>query len=213
MTRSAPAVRAEVRPALTTKNKAAPAAQRRKTTPATRRKGGLRLTVPKETWEPIFFESINERARASKLTALRSSVLPEDDFEIRVWIGFGLTPLEGFVLRRSAGRWSAVHLDAAASRKSAPRKQLAAPKSGWETAWQRLADAGVLTLPDAAAVGCGTHVKDGMSYVVEVNKDGAYRTYMYDNPDESDCREAARMVKIGEIIADEYGLQGFRLEE
>ena len=47
---------------------------------------------------------------------------------------------------------------------------------------------------------------DGMSYVVEYNRDGSYRTYMYDNPDNAKCDEAKRMIKIGNMIAEEFNL-------
>jgi hypothetical protein len=55
-------------------------------------------------------------------------------------------------------------------------------------------------------VGCRVGGRDGMSYVVEINSDRTYRTYMYDNPFYAKCDEAKRMMKIGEIVADEFGL-------
>jgi hypothetical protein len=46
---------------------------------------------------------------------------------------------------------------------------------------------------------------------VEVNKDKAYRTYMYDHPNHAKCDEAKQMLKVGEIIAEEFGVGEFRL--
>ena len=46
-------------------------------------------------------------------------------------------------------------------------------------------------------------INDGMSYVVEYNSDGIYRTYMYDNPVYAKCGEAKRMIEIGNIIAED----------
>src|SRR5712691_4298825 len=66
----------------------------------------FQLLVPKNTWEPIFFKEINQRARTANLKNLRAGPLPNGDLEVRVWIGFGLTALEGFDLKRSAGYWS-----------------------------------------------------------------------------------------------------------
>jgi hypothetical protein len=193
--------------ALTASCSSLPQSQDNKPTPVQVRKE-VQLNVPKDTWEPIFFKAIDERARLSNLKTLRSTALPDGDLEVRVWHGFGLTALEGFVLRRAAGDWSAIHLDGVtrnvASAES--QKNLQAPKSGWEACWQRLQDAGLLTLPDAAAIGCSAMVNDGMSYVVEYNREGIYRTYMYDNPDYAKCDEAKRMIAIGNLISEEFGV-------
>jgi hypothetical protein len=166
----------------------------------------LRLDVPKDTWEPIFFKSIDERARIANLKTLRAASLPDDDLEVRVWHGFGLTALEGFVLKRAAGEWSAIHLDGIHSNlpRSEYEKKLQTPKAGWEFCWRRLEEAGILTLPDASAIACSAMVNDGMSYVVEFNSKGTYRTYLYDNPDYAKCDEAKRMIAIGNIIAEEF---------
>jgi len=83
---------------------------------------------------------------------------------------------------------------------------LQAPKSGWEMCWQRLEEAGILTLPDASAIGCSTMVIDGMSYVVEFNNKGTYRTYLYDNPSYAKCNEAKQMIKVGSVISEEFGV-------
>lgn len=166
----------------------------------------LHLDIPKDTWEPIFFEAINERARIANLKSLRAAALPDNDIEVRVWHGFGLTALEGFVLKRVTGEWSAVHLEGIhpGLRRSEYEKKLQPPKSGWELCWRRLEEGGILTLPDASAVGCSTMVTDGMSYVVEFNDNGTYRTYMYDNPDYAKCNDAKRMIAIGNIISSEF---------
>lgn len=177
-----------------------------KGTPAPVRKE-LRLEIPKDTWEPIFFKSIDERARIANLKTLRA-FLPDNDLEVRVWHGFGLTALEGFVLKSAAGEWSAIHLDGI--HPNLPRrdyeKRLQTPKSGWELCWRRLEEAGILTLPDASAIGCSAMINDGMSYVVEFNSKGTYRTYLYDNPSYAKCNEAKQMIKIGNIISEEFDI-------
>src|SRR5262245_3344785 len=146
-----------------------------KVTPAAPQKE-LQLKIPKDTWEPIFFKAINERAKLGNLKTLRAAALPDHDFEVRVWHGFGLTALAGFVLRRVGSEWSAIHLDGITPAASPQRsqKRLQPPKSGWDTLWKRLQDAGILSLPDAVAIGCSAMVTDGMSYVVEYNLDGIY---------------------------------------
>lgn len=193
--------------ALTTSCWSSPHLQTNKPTSAPPRKE-LQLNVPKDIWEPLFFKTIDERARLGNLKTLRSDALTNDDLEIRVWHGFGLTALEGFVLRRTAGQWSATHLDGVTRKVSAAESQrsLGTPKSGWDGALKRLEEAGLFTLPDASAIGCIAGINDGMSYVVEFNRDGVYRTYMYENPDQAPCAEAKRMIEIGNIIAAEFGV-------
>src|SRR4051812_14445268 len=68
------------------------------------------LIIPKGTWEAIFFKSINERAKIANLQTLRSDRLPENDVAIRIWYGFGVTALRGFILNRAKGEWSATYL-------------------------------------------------------------------------------------------------------
>jgi hypothetical protein len=168
----------------------------------------LQLNIPNSIWEPIFFKSIEERAELSNLRTLRESPLRDDDLEIRVWHGFGVTALQGFILKRAAGQWSAIHLNGI--RAGLPpheyQKLLQPPKSGWDLCWQRLQATSILTLPDASAIGCSGGLNDGMSYVVEYNRDGVYRTYMYENPDYARCDEAKRMIEIGSIISEEFGM-------
>ncbi len=163
------------------------------------------------TWEDIYFEPIIEREKTSKLKRLKSKSLPQDDIEIRVWSGFGITVLQGFILKRNSGEWSAVDLDWEVSENRKGKrdlkpvdKNLDAPKSGWDAAWQRLVDAGILTLLAAEKIDCSGNTVDGFSYVVEYKLQNKYRTYMYDNPEYAKCDEAKQIVKINKIIAEEF---------
>ena len=172
------------------------------------------IPTPEEsdlTWEDIYFEPIIEREKISKLKRLKSKTLPQDDIEIRVWSGFGITVLQGFILKRNSGEWSAVDLDWEVSENRKGKRDLKpvdkkvdAPKYGWDTAWQRLVDAGILTLPDAEKIDCSGNTTDGFSYVVEYKLQNKYRTYMYDNPEYAKCNEAKQMVNINKIITEEF---------
>jgi hypothetical protein len=170
---------------------------------------------PKATWEPIFFEAINERAKIAKLASLRNVNLPEGDLEVRVWGGFGLTPLEGFILKRQAAQWSAIHLEGIYPRlpRSQYQKSLEAPRSGWDPCWKRLVVAGLLALPDDSELEGKKLITDGFSYVVEINTDSGYRTYRYSNPAWQDFREAKQMLEIGEIISAEFSLPRLSAKE
>jgi hypothetical protein len=184
-----------------------PPSQTQENEAVSQKRNPLQLIIPNTGWEPIFFQSINERASIAKLPSLRSAALKEDQLEVRVWHGFGLTALEGLVLRDD-GEWTAVHVDGIHPRlpRSEYQKHLQAPKSGWHECWVRLVEAGISTLPDASEIQCSAHALDGMSYVVELNLKGTYRTYLYDNPSYAKCDEAKRMIKIGNIISEEFGL-------
>jgi hypothetical protein len=159
-------------------------------------------------WEPIFFKEINERARIAKLSDLRSGVLPNDDLEVRVWIGFGLVPLEGFVIKRRSGQWSATHIRSITAQLNRRdyQKALGPPKSGWETFWERLTDEGVLTLPDSSQLKDAAITGDGESFVVEAYVNKSYRTYKYSNPHLQKWPEAVRMINIAKIILEEFNI-------
>lgn len=180
----------------------------------------FQVIVPANSNWGGFFKSINERAGDSKLSSLRSKPLPGDDMEVRVWRGFGLSLLEGFVLKRTAGQWSATNLGWVIFEERKGKREikqsdenLGIPKSGWEAAWQKLINSGILTLPDAEGINCSGETLDGMSYVVEYNISNSYRTYMYDNPHNAKCVEAKQMLEINKIIIDEYYKREYKVEK
>ena len=169
-----------------------------------------------ENNKSVFFESVDERCKEAGIKTLRNTAVSENDFEIRVWVGFGLKKLEGFILNQVSGKWSATHIDTDfSSKKSINRDtKLAEPKSGWQNTLQKLIDNDILTLPSAESINCSPMYEDGMSYVVEIKKGNKYRTYMYDNPwadFENRCAEADKMLNVGKIIFDEFGLVEFDL--
>ncbi len=79
--------------------------------------------------------------------------------------------------------------------------------------WQQLVDADILDLPDASEVNCSLDSLDGIAFVIETNSDMTYRTYKYGNPMLAECDEAKRIMKISEIIYEEFGLEEFSGEE
>ena len=76
----------------------------------------------------------------------------------------------------------------------------------------QLKGAEVLTLPGGTSDECNPGMFDGKSYVVETNVSRTYRTYAYPNPKYSKCEHAKQMVRVGEIIAAEFGLNEFRYD-
>jgi len=168
----------------------------------------MRSTIHKKPWEPVFFKEINERARLAKLSDLRRANLPKDDIELRVWIGFGLIALEGFIIKRRHGQWSALLLRSIGPHLARRDYQqiLPVPKSGWEPFWQHLVEKGVTTLPDSSELEGKVTALDGESFVVEVNWGGSYRTYLYSNPHLQKWPEARTITEIVQSILDEFGI-------
>ena len=154
---------------------------------------------------PEFYDSIDELARLGGKGDLRSISISDDDVELRVWGGFGLTRLEGFILNRIKGKWSATQIHERFSKNEKVVNPLNAPKIGWEAAWQSLLQHQILTLPDSKTIKCENVMEDGYTYVIEVRKGAAYRTYSYSNPDPSQCEQSKAILKIADIIRDEYG--------
>jgi hypothetical protein len=166
--------------------------------------GNFQRDIPRATWEPIFFRSINYLTRKIGWEPLRDKPVPADSLEIRIWVGFGLTPLEGFRLRRDGNQWSAQHvIDAAPETKSADIHPVV-PKSGWTFLWSKLSELQLLTLPDESALPpAKDYFMDGESYVVEINRDNAYRTYEYGNPQ---ARDLPKRQKGSELTIDTVSL-------
>jgi hypothetical protein len=183
------------------------------------KKRELRLLLPRS--DMLRSPDINDRLAKVNLPSLRTVLMPGGNFEVRVWIGFGLNGTDCLILRYFSGQWLALHLQGTAEAPPFPNSlaTLSSPKSGWNKAWQRLVDAGILTLPDALEVKCFPGVLDGIGYVVESNINMTYRTYSYSNPwyDKPPwykrCKEAKQMILIGKIIGEEFGLKGFDLSD
>jgi len=157
----------------------------------------------------IFFREIDERTRQANLTSLRAAVLPNDDLEVRIWMVVSYYGLDGIVVRRFGGQWSATYLKGVSKDprvKEVYEKPLGEPHSGWQALWQRLVSAGLLTLPDASDVNCKVLAADGLGYIVETNKDNTYRTYMYGNPQYAKCNEAKQFIRLIEILDQEFGV-------
>lgn len=157
---------------------------------------GPQLTrdIPNATWEPLFFgepkdpSSINGRAKLSNLPPLREVLLPKGVIEVRIWQGFGITYLEGYRFRFDGGKWKGWKMEPAIpGRKDLKDKkyltELKPPTMGWPGFWKTMEKEKIYTLPDFDSLpGKKATVADGMSYVVEFQKAGKYRTYCYDNP-------------------------------
>jgi hypothetical protein len=118
----------------------------------------LRPEIPNASWEPSFLEALGERTQKVNLPSLRTVVLSEQDLEVRFWYDGRPDVINGFVIRRSAGRWSAVAVRQTSNRQPSEVKleDLGVPKSLWDAAWAKLVGAGILTLQDASELSCNS---------------------------------------------------------
>lgn len=168
----------------------------------------LRVEIPQSNWVPIFFKDIDRRVEQAKFANLRTAVLPENDLEVRLWFGAASRGIDGITIRRNGGVWSSIYLHGwSQSGETAKNYEelMQTPRSGWDTAWQRLVDSGLLTLPDASQVDCNVMGRDGIAFIVETNVNRTYRTYLYDDPTYAKCDEAKRLLKLIDIVNQEFG--------
>lgn len=173
------------------------------------------LEVPDAKTDEILTDALNPITEKYGISKLRENYLLEDDFEVRVWVAAFET--DGFILRHFNKTWSAIAIKEIDCHKESyfpedkiyelGKFNLSTPKSGWKNAWQKLVEAGIFELPSSD----DKSYLDGIGYTVETNRNGKYRIYFYGNPVHQKTEEAQRMMKIGEIIADEFGLRNFKI--
>jgi len=159
------------------------------------------FTPDAPTAKQLYFETIDKRTDSARIGRLRSKRLGENELEFRIWYGFGLTVLQGYVLHRAAnGIWTGINLDSDfINQKFVDRsKHLYMPPEQWRTFWDSLKDHQVLTMPDGDAIHCSTIADDGFAYVVELKKGDSYRTYAYTNP--QPCPEAKQLDEVWKLL-------------
>ena len=164
----------------------------------------LKQDIPKAMWEPLFFESINRAATNAGWKSLREAPLPSKSMEVRVWIGFGLSPLRGYSLRRDGSRWTGRYVVEGFQQTNSVTTYDITPKDEWDKLWTKLVQLDLLTLPDSSTLRDEKMIFDGVSYVVEINQDGCYRTYEYSNPQQQKWPEAKQIISIVQTLQDEF---------
>jgi len=167
-------------------------------------------------------ESIKKDSKSFGLSALADNNPAKEDLEIRIW-RFAAFSERNVVLalRRINGSWSANLIEKTIaekdlSKKNPPikfsRKSLGKPKSGWEKLWKEITDAEILTLfsdNEAEYIPC----LDCWLFVIETNTNEHYRIYGYNAPEvNNDSHESQQIMKIINIISDEFNLNVFNQE-
>jgi len=128
------------------------------------------------------------------LPKLSMVALPAGEVEVRFWIVPSFGKAKGVVLRNDGSATRALVIDASGTRTASVSR----------AAWEKVIELGVLTLPDESALASdGKYILDGVMYVVEVQRDGVYRTYSYGNPSDHEYREATQVLAIAHVLARE----------
>ncbi len=164
----------------------------------------VRIELPNDRWEPIFFTLINRTGELSGLTDLRETKLNRDNIEVRIWRGFGVDDLEGVILKRHNHQWRAFHIkaDDYFHPQQVEAKELSDPRSGWDLFWNNVTHLGLLTLRDPSETNCEDSGLDGTNYVVEINQNKIYRTYRM--REGGKCTGVEQMEAIDDIIGEEF---------
>lgn len=159
-------------------------------------------------WVASFFPELEERTSKVDLPRLKARDYADDHLEVRYWYDSRPDIINGFVIRRVHNEWSALGLRQARNPWPSPvlQETLGPPKSGWDSLWKQLTDAGVLVLPDGDQIKCYRPVLDGGAIVIEVLSNKTYRTYRYSNPSLGACEQAKQIVLIDKIISEEFNL-------
>jgi len=163
-----------------------------------------RIIIPDERVDQILFKDIDQATGLANLPRLRQSYVSNSDLEVRIWRGFGLSQLEGVVIKHTNGTWTGLHLKGPhyTEPQSVNVDILNPPKSGWESFWKSLIDKGILTIQESTENECNLAEIDGTSYVIEISQDKIYRYYYY--PENGKCSEAKQTTEIGETIGLEF---------
>jgi hypothetical protein len=160
------------------------------------------LPILMATMLPEFAGSLDAYCASRGIPSLRATRVANGSFESRIWIGFGLAPLECIQLKRDGLIWSG-HYYRDGVNSHPPQERIIRPMSGWTTFWKKLDSLGFAVLPDSRTLKGEKLVFDGESYVVEIMDGSRYRTYEYSNPSEQSWPEAKMMVDIIAVVRSE----------
>jgi len=159
--------------------------------------------IPDAHWVKIYFDSVDRLTARMKMKPLRTARLGADDIELRVWEGFGLGPLTGYVMKRSAGKWSA---RASRQRSKNSADTLKVPTAtDWASVWGQLQQAGLSNIRDHSDNPTCAIVLDGVGYVVEIAQGNSYRTYLVSNPQAARTEDGDRFLALLPVLLEAFG--------
>jgi hypothetical protein len=176
----------------------------------------------------IFLPSVAEPAKAAHLEPLKNTVLPADNKEVRIWIGFG-AEREMRLVRISVDSAGQVHGEAVFSHGLESKNpgndeksyfaelakqcktigsdgewESCSPASSesadWAKAYRSIVALGLWDLPDDSKLPKpNMSIVDGAAMLVELRSGTDYRAYSYGNPSFNEAPEAQKAAKIMDI--------------
>ncbi len=156
--------------------------------------------------ENFLLEFARAYGRSAGLADLRDRAVTGAEMELRLWHGFGLTGVAGFVLSRTGEQWKG-HIIAPVGRTTCYASHELKADTDWGRAWQRVQDLGLAALPAIPSRSPTNLVGDGYSYVLEWRDVNRYRAFVYDNPDFFKTADDLRMIAIIKQLLSSAGLQ------
>lgn len=144
--------------------------------------GGERVETHREKfWEKFVFKEIEQRLKCAELPQLRNSTNGKDSYEIRVWVGSGITTLRGVILKSDGSSWQGIYLPTRLSKASLDKEcvtRLASPRSGWQRLKKTIKELRIETTPDWNMLEAEPVMLDGELIVVEFRDEYRYRTFV-----------------------------------
>lgn len=161
--------------------------------------------IPNASWEPRYFNSIDNLCRKVGLKALREETFEVETYEIRIWVGFGPQALKGYLFRRQPSLSDGLFVMDTFILGAKPKIQKLTPKTNWAATWNVLLTSDLTQLPDETTLpDDGVSIMDGVSYVIEIRNNDTYRTYMYGNPKYHKWVEAKKLIQIFSNLNKEF---------
>jgi hypothetical protein len=159
-----------------------------------------RIETFEDQLDQFIFKEVNEYNEWANWTPLRQMDMENDDLEIRFWMSLGGgMDLQGLRLCRKNNEWTGFYL----LNLNTPIHELK-PKTNWAGFWEKVEAFGILVLPDTFKWPNNQFSNGGIIYVVEVNDETHYRTYMYGDPQNQDWPEAKKLLEIIKTFHDEF---------
>lgn len=166
----------------------------------------LKLVIEDERSFEDYLHWLREPKAKYGLPDLHLTALPEGDRELRVWLLPAFYPASVFTLKRTQGQWSDLlfHPDGEKGAQLRIENHPLLLGEG-DRLWNKLAEEGILNLPDGYCLKDYYGVLDGVGFMVEINLNGAYRIYRYSNPEfQHELPEPKQMVKITCLVFPGY---------
>jgi len=154
-------------------------------------------------WESLFLDYPRRWALAAGLHDLSRVLLPKGVVEVRIWEEFNPhTRYQGTIVqKRNSSFYGADLFFGAVEPDSCGGWAVGlVPCDSWESVWSELLSQGLMELPDSSELPDGHFLEDGIGLVVEIQAEGQYRTYHYDDPDYQTWTEARRVEKIIDVV-------------